>query len=90
MIMETINKMNDKNNTRRDTENTIFGNIKEVIDFHLIENFEIDNIKLKKHFEVLYKEVEMLKLRNERLVEVITELHTENKKIKERLDNYGI
>lgn len=90
MDKKVYETMVNPDNQRVKNENVVFGTINKKTDYHLLERYKIDDRMLIEHIKEKDEFIKAQKKLNDNLKEVIRLLVEENRKIKERLDDYGI
>lgn len=88
--MEDTKKRNNPENKRRNTKNVVFGNLDNLVDYHKLENFEINNKKLVDLINDYENRIKLLENKNDKLVDVVKELYEELSELKEKVEEYGI
>lgn len=88
--MNDYEKQVNPNNKRSKIDNTVFGNIGGMVDYHLLENYRIGNTTIKE-FLSQYKDSE--KKQNDtinKLIEVNNKLIDKINSLEREMEKYGL
>ena len=88
--MNDVIKMTSPDNKRKNNHNVAYGNIDGIVDYHLIGNFKINGKTIKEHFKEKDEMIERQNKSIEQFKKVFEIQNEEIRKMKERLDRYGI
>lgn len=88
--MKDYIKMSSPENKRKNNKNYIYGNKNGVIDYHHIEEYEVNGEKLKDYHINKDNEIKLLKEQNKELIEVIKQLNKKLNNLESKVKEYGI
>lgn len=88
--MKDYLKMTSPENDRRKLKEHVYGNKNGYVDYHHIEDFEVNGEKLKDLFINLQTQIDNLQKQNERLIGVIKKLNKRNQELESKVKEYGI
>lgn len=73
--MKELENMLNNDNKRKKIENVVYGRLNDILDFHLIENFKVNETTIKEHLNNFnnYKKLNDEKISD--LIEIIKQLN---------------